>query len=565
MEVLTLLLLFIIAPLHLSIRQPSAGLEVLDMHEWLTNRKEESKDANRDALQEERESMLVAGIIQNKSNSVPRGTPTPQSFSNPEAPSIFSNVTPEDPKSITPMEDVLTKVLPRHYSNPDAEAQPVRNAAGTRTTSAIIERREYDQTVTEPSVKSEKNARIGNRKRNGRGKNVKEMKTKKTEHFPYFKDNYCPPDCACYGGVVQCSDKSADKIPYGIPYSSRYILLMNNHINSIQLDLLRGYASLEFLVLSKNRLTDDSVEGAFEGVPALKRLYLDGNLLASVPTDLPASLEELRLDNNRVRVMSESYWARCRGLLVLSLSNNSLGEGSGSLPDAVLSPLQHLRTLNLDHNQLTSVPLGLPLSVKELYLRGNLIEHFGGKAFNGQSRLAILDLSANRLSNKGLPKDALIQASHLESLNLEGNRLQKVPRHLPSSIKTLNLEGNLISAIGRVAFNSLKNLEHLGLAWNKISKVAPGAFLSLRTLHQLDLCHNALSQVPRQLPQGLRSLALTHNKIQSVPRDAFCWGQAGSSLSGLVRVQLADNLMDMGKLDSKAFRCLRGFQVVHFY
>ncbi|XP_051911504.1 decorin isoform X2 [Hippocampus zosterae] len=576
MEVITLLLLFIIVPLHLSIRQTSKyrkkkmyknptlvyrnlgkcfdllilGLEILDVREWLTNTKEESKDADGDALQEERASMLVAGIIQNKSNSVPRGTPTPQSFSNSEAPSIFSTVTPEVHKSIAPMEDVLTEVLP------DAGAQPVRNATGTR---------EYDQTVTEPSVKSDKNARIGNGKRNGRGKNVKEMKTKKTERFPYFKDNYCPPDCACYGRVVQCSDKSSDKIPYGIPYSSRYILLMNNHINSIQLDLLRGYDSLEFLVLSKNRLTDDSVEGAFEGVPALKRLYLDGNLLASVPTDLPASLEELRLDNNRVRVMSESSWARCRGLLVLSLSNNALGEGSGSLPDGALSPLRHLRTLNLDRNQLTSVPLGLPLSVKELYLRGNLIEHFGGGAFNGQSRLAILDLSANRLSNKGLPKDALIRAPHLESLNLEGNRLQKVPRHLPSSVKTLNLEGNLISAIGRVAFNSLKNLEHLGLARNKISKVAPGAFWSLGALHQLDLCHNALSQVPRQLPRGLRSLALTHNKIRSVPRDAFCWGQAGSGLSGLVRVQLADNLMDMAKLDSKAFGCLRGFQVVHFY
>lgn len=137
------------------------GLEVLDQREWLTNTKEESKDANGDALQEERESMLVAGIIQNKSNSVPRGTPTLQSFSNSEAPSIFSTVTPEDYKS-------------------------------------IIERRESGQTVTEPSVKSDKNARIGNRKRNG--KNGKEMKTKKTEHFPYFKDNYCPPDCACYGG-----------------------------------------------------------------------------------------------------------------------------------------------------------------------------------------------------------------------------------------------------------------------------------------------------------------------------------------------------------------------------
>uniref|UniRef100_A0A4W6E7I1 Wu:fc23c09 n=1 Tax=Lates calcarifer TaxID=8187 RepID=A0A4W6E7I1_LATCA len=197
-------------------------------------------------------------------------------------------------------------------------------------------------------------------------------------------------------------------VPYGIPYNARYVLLMNNHINSIQLDLLNEYVSMEFLVLSNNLLTDGAIEGAFEGVPALKRLYLDRNLLESVPTDLPFSLEELRLDNNQLGVMSEAAWARCPGLLVLSLSNNSLGNGSESLPNTVLSPLCNLRTLNLDYNQLTSVPLGLPLSIKELYLKGNLIEQFRGGAFNGIS------------------EESLLNATHLESLNLEGNRLKQI-------------------------------------------------------------------------------------------------------------------------------------------
>lgn len=365
--------------------------------------------------------------------------------------------------------------------------------------------------------------------------------------------------------MVQCSDKGVDTVPYGIPYNARYILLMNNHINSIQLDLLSEYISMEFLVLSNNQLTDGAIEGAFEGVPALKRLYLDRNLLQSVPTDLPVSLEELRLDNNHLGVMSEAAWARCPGLLVLSLSNNTLGNGSLSLPNAVLSPLCNLRTLNLDHNQLTSVPQRLPLSIKELYLKGNLIEQFRGGVFDGVSDLMVLDLSANRLTNKGLLRESLVNATHLESLNLEGNRLKQVPQHLPRSLKTLNLEGNLISCIKKSAFSALKNLEHLGLARNKISKVAIGAFRTLPVLHQLDLCHNTLRQVPRQLPQGLHSVALTHNKIQSVPRDAFCWGDKSLTLSRLVRVQMEDNLIDMGKLDVQAFRCLRGSQVVHFY
>lgn len=361
--------------------------------------------------------------------------------------------------------------------------------------------------------------------------------------------------------MVQCSDKGVDKVPYGIPYNSRYILLMNNYINSIQLDLLNQYDSMEFLVLSNNRLTDGSIEGAFEGVPALKRLYLDRNLLQRVPADLPASLEELRLDNNRLTVMSKAAWAWCPGLLVLSLSNNSLW--NNSVPNGVLSPLGNLRTLNLDHNMLISVPLGLPLSIKELYLKGNLLESFGRGAFNGKSGLVVLDLSKNRLTNKGLDRDSFLNTTFLESINLEGNRLKQVPQHLPLSVKTLNLEGNFISSIKKSAFRSLKKLEHLGLAWNKIFKVKTGAFRMLPVLHQLDLSYNTLKQVPRQLPKGLHSVALKHNKIRSVPRDAFCWGN--NTLSGLVKVQLEHNIIDMAKLDAHAFRCLRGFQVVHFY
>ncbi|CAG5927503.1 unnamed protein product [Menidia menidia] len=381
-------------------------------------------------------------------------------------------------------------------------------------------------------------------------------------HFPYFMDDYCPPECACYGRVVQCSDKGVNKIPYGIPYNARYILLMNNQIDSIQLDLLSEYVSMEFLVLSNNQLKDGTIEGAFEGVPALKRLYLDRNLLESVPIDLPSSLEELRLDNNNLKLMSEAVWTRCPGLLVLSLSNNSLGSRSESLPREVFSPLCELRTLNLDHNHLGSVPQGLPLSLKELYLRGNLIDRVHAGVFNGLSGLMVLDLSSNRLTDKGLVRESLLNATHIESLNLEGNRLKQFPRHLPPSLKTLSIEGNCISSIRKAALSRLKNLEHLGLARNKIFKVAPGAFRMQPVLHQLDLCHNSLQQVPRQLPPGLHLLALTHNKIQSVPRDAFCWGN--KSLSGLVRVQLEHNLIDMGNLDTQAFRCLRGFQVVHF-
>uniref|UniRef100_A0A674CTK6 Wu:fc23c09 n=1 Tax=Salmo trutta TaxID=8032 RepID=A0A674CTK6_SALTR len=442
-----------------------------------------------------------------------------------------------------------TKLTPRTQ-----QTKPTPKPAVPKHTMKLTSTTKSFKTKTRKHQKKDKiNERKGKPlKKDNKTKETKQEKKDGTNpaYFPYFKDNYCPPECACYGRVVQCSDKGVEKVPYGIPYNSRYVLLMNNRIDSIQLDLLNEYLSMEFLVLSNNRLTDGSIEGAFEGIPALRRLYLDRNLLESVPTDLPASLEELRLDNNQLNVMSEGAWGHCPGLLVLSLSNNSLGNGNNTLPASVLSPLGSLRTLSLDRNRLASVPLGLPLSIRELYLRGNLIQKFPGEAFMGTSDLVILDLSANRLTNHGLLRESLLNATHLESLNLEGNQLKK---------------GNLISSVGKASFLHLPHLEHLGLASNKITRVASGAFMALPVLHQLDLCHNALSQVPRQLPRVLHSVALTHNKIHLVPRDAFCWGGSDPGLSSLVLVQLEHNLIDLGHLDAKAFHCLRGFQVVHFY
>nr|XP_029523033.1 extracellular matrix protein 2-like [Oncorhynchus nerka] len=476
---------------------------------------------------------------------------------------VQTNSTPKTLQTNHTLKTLQTKRTPKTQQTKSTAkpAMPKHTMKLTQTTKSI-------KTKTGKHQKKDKiNERKGKplKKDNTTKETKQEKEGTNPAYFPYFKDNYCPLECACYGRVVQCSDKGLEKVPYGIPYNSRYVLLMNNRIDSIQLDLLNEYLSMEFLVLSNNRLTDGSIEGAFEGIPALRRLYLDRNLLESVPTDLPASLEELRLDNNRLNVMSEGAWANCPGLLVLSLSNNSLGNGNDTLPASVLSPLGSLRTLSLDCNRLASVPLGLPLSIRELYLRGNLIQQFPGEAFVGTSELVILDLSANRLTNHGLLRESLINATHLESLNLEGNQLKKVPRHLPSSLKTLNLEGNLISSVGKASFLHLPHLEHLGLARNKIARVASGAFRALPVLHQLDLCHNALSQVPRQLPRGLHSVALTHNKIHSVPRDAFCWGGSDPSLSSLVLVQLEHNLIDLGHLDAKAFHCLRGFQMVHFY
>lgn len=38
----------------------------------------------------------------------------------------------------------------------------------------------------------------------------------------------------------------------------------------------------------------------------LRRLYLDGNLLEAVPSDLPPTLQELKINENRLRGIDEN-------------------------------------------------------------------------------------------------------------------------------------------------------------------------------------------------------------------------------------------------------------------
>uniref|UniRef100_A0A8C5GZF1 Uncharacterized protein n=1 Tax=Gouania willdenowi TaxID=441366 RepID=A0A8C5GZF1_GOUWI len=239
----------------------------------------------------------------------------------------------------------------------------------------------------------------------------------------------------------------------------------------------------------------------------------------------------------------------CPFLSILSLSNNQLGHGSQSFPDGVLSPLFNLRTLNLSHNQLTSVPMGLPPSIIELYLKGNLIKQLHERTFIGMTKLEVLDFSGNKLTNDGLGNS--LNVTHLESLNLEANQLEQVPQTLPSSLKVLNLGSNLISSIKKVAFSNLKKLELLSVARNKVFEVAAGAFRALSFLHQLDFSHNTLQKVPRLLPRNVHSVSLSNNRIRSVPADAFCWGNQTLTIGRRVHVELENNLIDSGTLDPK--------------
>uniref|UniRef100_A0A3B5R6E8 Uncharacterized protein n=1 Tax=Xiphophorus maculatus TaxID=8083 RepID=A0A3B5R6E8_XIPMA len=115
----------------------------------------------------------------------------------------------------------------------------------------------------------------------------------------------------------------------------------------------------------------------------------------------------------------------------------------------------------------------------------------------------------------------------LKRLYLDRNQLQSVPTDLPT------ISGSL----------------------------PPGALSPLHNLRTLNLDYNQLASVPLELPLSIKELYLRGNHLEQLSRGVF----NGISQIRLVQVHLEHNFIDMGKLDVRAFRCLRGMQVVHFY
>ncbi|XP_030070717.1 asporin-like [Microcaecilia unicolor] len=265
----------------------------------------------------------------------------------------------------------------------------------------------------------------------------KKKNTNPTESLPFFEDYYCPPECACYARIVQCSDKGLSTIPYGAPYNARYLLLMNNELDFIQSDLLSEYLSLEFLVLNNNKLTDEAIEGAFDGIQKLTRLYIDENRLRSFPADLPATLLEVRMNANNITKVSESALAACKSLQVVSLNSNKITDES--IPTGAFYSLKNLQTIKMSSNFLQSIPSNLPVNLKELVLEENRISSIPNDVFNEPCQLVDLNLSNNQITSEGIKAKAFRNMAKLENLNLSKNLLTV---HLKAEYKKNGYSGN---------------------------------------------------------------------------------------------------------------------------
>uniref|UniRef100_A0A3B3C5C0 Si:dkey-32e6.6 n=1 Tax=Oryzias melastigma TaxID=30732 RepID=A0A3B3C5C0_ORYME len=367
-----------------------------------------------------------------------------------------------------------------------------------------------------------------------------------------------PVECQIADIEISCRGVGLTQLPFlQYPQATKLDVAWNK-ISVITAHAFLGVPSLETLDLSQNELGDESFsQKPLFNLTSLKKLNLADNQITRIPA-LPPSLEELKINNNKLSGLTPDCFKGLGNLLNLELQDNILHEGSVS-PSA-FSPLQSLLFLHLDRNLFSSIPLGLPASLQVLKIKKNQIYEVRGEALRDCIHLKELDLSHNHIYEQAIASDAWIRLKSLEALDLSYNQLMSIPVNLPRPLRKLNLQHNRISQLPSFLFRHLKpglqalHLSHNGLKDNGIGR---RAFVgTYRSLKELLLDNNHLEEVPRCIRQfkNLQMLRLDGNKIRLMKPWGVCHPR--NSGSTLVSVHLENNLLEVETIPPRAFSCI---------
>ncbi|RVE67352.1 hypothetical protein OJAV_G00102150 [Oryzias javanicus] len=219
--------------------------------------------------------------------------------------------------------------------------------------------------------------------------------------------------------VIYLYANQLDEFPIHLPPSLRELHLQDNNIRTLPRSALAKLPLLERLHLDDNSISTVSIQDrAFSGTPRLRLLFLSRNHLSSIPAGLPASLEELRLDDNRISTIPTHAFRGLSSLRRLVLDGNLLA--NTRIADDTFSRLSNLTELSLVRNALQSPPVNLPSAhLVRLHLQDNGMTHIPRGALDGMRHLQKLDLSGNNLTT--LPRGLFRDAESLELLLLRGN------------------------------------------------------------------------------------------------------------------------------------------------
>lgn len=294
----------------------------------------------------------------------------------------------------------------------------------------------------------------------------------------------CPAECDCppsFPVAMYCDGRGLTAMP-SIPSRMKYLYLQNNHISAMPDSAMVNASNLVWLMLQHNQLRSDAIgKKALLKLERLDRLYLHHNNLSSVPSNLPRSLRDLRLNHNSIDKITTADFEGMDNLTVLYLHDNAISEMGSSLKGLV-----SLTLLDISGNKLTKIPESLPVHLHQLYLESNSIDSVPEGFLGGFSQLQYVRMAHNQLTDKGIPANTF-NVSGLVELDLSFNRLERIPI-VSTTLQHLYLQANQIKEFTLGSFCSVVDISN---------------FSKLRTL-RLDGNEISRQDIPSESSQCLR-------------------------------------------------------------
>ncbi|XP_042542504.1 extracellular matrix protein 2 isoform X1 [Dipodomys spectabilis] len=375
-----------------------------------------------------------------------------------------------------------------------------------------------------------------------------------------------PTGCSLSYRTISCIHATLTQIPPLTAPEITSLELIENSITSIPDEAFNGLPNLERLDLSKNNITSLGIgPKAFKFLKKLMRLNMDGNNLVQIPSELPSTLEELKINENNLQAIDEESLSDLNQLVTLELEGNNLSETN--VNPLAFKPLKNLSYLRLGRNNFRIIPQGLPDSIEELYLENNKIEEITEICFNHTKKINVIVLRYNKIEESRIAPLAWINQENLESIDLSYNKLYHVPSYLPKSLLHLVLVGNQIERIPGYVFGHMEpGLEYLYLSFNRLSDDGVdrvsfyGAYHSLR---ELFLDHNDLKSIPPGIQEmkALHFLRLNNNRIRHILPEQICNIEEDED-STLEHLHLENNYIKTREISSYAFLCIRSYSSI---
>ena len=363
----------------------------------------------------------------------------------------------------------------------------------------------------------------------------------------------CPRRCCCNSTInlVNCS-MLYQNLPIAFPLRSRTIHLDWNDMDTFDKEncsVFQQLANLSVLSATNNRLATVN-KNCFKGLDKLTVLNVSYNLLSAIPSaDTPYNFQTVDLSSNIISTITQNV--SMPNLTRLYLDGNRIT----TLPSDIISGRKKLKILSLRNNGLRTIDSPGPFQggsgLQELYLSNNelynmpqawLVGAFGLTVLdlrNATSKrdttgkenwkypgfgmgLEVLDLSLNGL--RSIIHSAFDSCKSLRKIALDNNALSVLPDGLLMGLRnltTFSAPGNLVVNISRGIWGINASLENLNLANNYIGQIDESSFRSLRMLFNLDLSGNqlvslAFLEAPGVL-EAIETLFVQNNNIAVTP------------------------------------------------